>query len=64
MATRVNVQAFVFTTNPEFNVLILKRVSERSGYWQPVCGGIEPGETPKEAAVREVFEETAIKNIK
>jgi len=61
---RTNVQAFVFTINPSFMVLILKRTPERSGYWQPVCGGIENGEEPKETVIREVFEETGITNIK
>lgn len=64
MIKRTNVQAFVFTINPSFMVLILKRTPERSGYWQPVCGGIENGEEPKETVIREVFEETGITNIK
>jgi dATP pyrophosphohydrolase len=41
---RTNVQAFIFSNNPSFKVLILKRIPERSGYWQPVCGGIENAE--------------------
>lgn len=56
MGKRINVQAFVFTLNPSFEVLILKRTSERSGYWQPVCGGVEDNESLEEAALREVFE--------
>jgi dATP pyrophosphohydrolase len=64
MAQRINVQAFVFSRNPSFKVLILKRTPERSGYWQPVCGGVEDGEELIETAFREVFEETGIKNIK
>jgi dATP pyrophosphohydrolase len=61
---RTNVQAFIFSKNPSFKVLILKRIPERSGYWQPVCGGIENAEEPKEAVIREIFEETGISNIK
>lgn len=64
MIKRTNVQIFIFSTNPSFRVLILKRTPERSGYWQPVCGGIENGEEPKDAAVREIFEETGITNAK
>lgn len=64
MIKRTNVQIFIFSTNPSFRVLILKRTPERSGYWQPVCGGIENGEEPKNAAIREIFEETGITNAK
>lgn len=64
MRKRINVQAFVFTLNPSFKVLILKRTLERSGYWQPVCGGVEDNESLEEAALREVFEESCISNIK
>ena len=60
MIERTNIQAFVFSTNPSFKVLILKRTPERSGYWQPVCGGIENGEEPEETVIREIFEETGI----
>lgn len=64
MIKRTNIQIFIFSTNPSFRVLILKRTPERSGYWQPVCGGIENGEEPKDAAIREIFEETGITNAK
>ncbi|MGI6163427.1 MAG: NUDIX hydrolase [Bacillota bacterium] len=64
MLTRTNVQAFVFSVNPSFKVLILKRTPERSGYWQPVSGGIDNGEEPEATVVREVFEETGISGIR
>lgn len=63
MIERTNVQAFVFTQNPFFKVLILKRVPERSGYWQPVCGGIDGNESPVDTVRREVFEETGLTEI-
>lgn len=50
MIERTNIQALVFSTNPSFKALILKRTPERSGYWQPVCGGIENGEADKYGA--------------
>lgn len=64
MIERTNIQALVFSTNPSFKVLILKRTPERSGYWQPVCGGIENGEEPKETVIREIWEETGITTVK
>lgn len=42
------------------NQLLFIRKSE-DGVWGLPAGAIEPGETPKEAVVREVFEETGLK---
>jgi lipoyl(octanoyl) transferase len=39
-------------------VLLLRRSAERGGFWQPVTGRIEPGESPEAAARRELGEET------
>jgi lipoyl(octanoyl) transferase len=39
-------------------VLLLRRSAERGGFWQPVTGRLEPGETPRDAARRELREET------
>ncbi len=64
MVQRINVQVFVFCKNQSFKVLILKRTSKRSGYWQPVCGGVEGGEELIETVLREVSEETGMKDIK
>jgi lipoyl(octanoyl) transferase len=41
-------------------VLLLKRRDDRGGYWQPVTGRVEPGESPMQAAERELFEETGL----
>lgn len=41
-------------------VLVLRRVPAKGGFWQPVTGRIEPGETPSKAALREVTEETGL----
>ena len=39
-------------------VLLLRRSEERGGFWQQVTGRIEPGESPEQAARRELREET------
>ncbi|HYG70646.1 MAG TPA: lipoyl(octanoyl) transferase LipB [Anaeromyxobacteraceae bacterium] len=39
-------------------VLLLERSAARGGFWQQVTGRIEPGETPEQAARRELREET------
>ncbi len=41
-------------------VLALERTDARGGFWQPVTGRIEPGESPAEAAMRELREETGL----
>jgi len=41
-------------------VLGLLRTEEWGGFWQPVTGGVRVGETIKDAALREVREETGI----
>ena len=45
-------------SEPEF--LILRRTLERQGYWSIVAGGVEEGETPAEAAARELIEEVGL----
>lgn len=42
-------------------VLILHRSAQHGGYWHVVAGGVEPGETAVEAAVRELHEETGLR---
>ncbi len=44
--------------------LLLKRIKEKGGFWQPLTGGIEGEETPKEALRRELVEELGIKKAK
>jgi lipoyl(octanoyl) transferase len=39
-------------------VLLLHRRPERGNFWQPITGAIEDGESPLDAAYREVLEET------
>jgi len=52
------IQAIVFRTKPQLQILNLLRTPALGGFWQPVTGRIEAGETPIEAAAREVQEET------
>jgi 8-oxo-dGTP pyrophosphatase MutT (NUDIX family) len=41
-------------------VLLLRRVPADGGYWHVVAGAIESGESAREAAVRELQEETGL----
>jgi dATP pyrophosphohydrolase len=56
-----SVQVVIFTDAPgERHYLLLKRVASHGGFWQSVTGSLEEGETHRQAAVREVSEETGI----
>ena len=64
MRLPIQVEAIIFRRNGnKVEYLLLKRLPERNGFWQPVTGGVEEGETRKEALRREIREETGIKNI-
>jgi len=41
-------------------LLLLRRVPAGGGYWHVVAGTIEAGESPREAALRELHEETGL----
>jgi lipoyl(octanoyl) transferase len=43
---------------PDGRILLLRRAPERGGFWQPVTGRVEGGESPAAAARRELREET------
>jgi dATP pyrophosphohydrolase len=53
------VSALVLIHTSDLQVLIMER-ADKAGFWQSVTGSIEAGETPYDAAVREVFEETGL----
>ncbi|RKI60665.1 lipoyl(octanoyl) transferase LipB [Corallococcus sp. AB049A] len=52
--------AVVHGRGPEARVLLLRRTPERGGFWQTVTGRLEPGESPGDAARRELAEETGL----
>ncbi|MBW2982846.1 NUDIX pyrophosphatase [Candidatus Woesearchaeota archaeon] len=41
--------------------LLLKRTPKKGGFWQPVSGGLEEGETLRQALLRELVEECGLK---
>jgi ADP-ribose pyrophosphatase YjhB (NUDIX family) len=49
---------YVFTPDFEKLLFIRHRKPPLAGRWLPPGGHVDPGETPEEAAVREVLEET------
>jgi lipoyl(octanoyl) transferase len=48
----------IAVTRADGRVLLVKRAAERGGFWQILTGRIEPGESPLQAAARELHEET------
>ena len=50
----------VWIVSAEKRILLLQTTAERGGYWQPVTGGVESGESHLEAAIREANEETGM----
>ena len=56
-----SIQVVIFADAPrERHYLLLRRVASHGGFWQSVTGSLEADETHKQAAVREVLEETGI----
>ncbi len=64
MRLPIQIEAILYKrTDGEIRYLILKTIPERGGFWQPITGGLEEGETKREALKREIKEETGIRNI-
>jgi dATP pyrophosphohydrolase len=56
-----SVQVVVFAVSGgKREYLLLRRVASHGGFWQSVTGSLEGNETHREAAVREVREETGV----
>ncbi len=53
------ISALVLIHTSDLKVLIMER-ADKSGFWQSVTGSIEGDETPYQAAIREVKEETGL----
>jgi lipoyl(octanoyl) transferase len=46
---------------PQAQVLLVRRTPERGGFWQILTGRVEAGESPEQAAARELQEETGLR---
>ena len=53
-------RARVFVVSAAGNVALVERHKRGLHYWTVPGGGIEPGETPEEAAIREIREELGL----
>ena len=56
---RQSIEAWIYHPE-EREILLLKVEDETVSFWQPITGGIESGESPEEACLREIKEETGL----
>ena len=54
----------VVLLNKNNKIFVAKRIDNPNDFWQMPQGGIDKGENPSEAALRELKEETSIKIFK
>ena len=56
---RQAIEAWIY--HPEEREILLLKVEDGPvSFWQPITGGIESGESPEEACLREIKEETGL----
>lgn len=56
---RQSIEAWIYHPE-EREILLLKVEDVKVSFWQPITGGIESGESPEEACLREIKEETGL----
>ena len=56
---RQSIEAWIYHPE-ERKILLLKGEDKPVSFWQPITGGIERGESPEEACLREIKEETGL----
>ena len=56
---RQSIEAWIYHPE-EREILLLKVEDKKVSFWQPITGGIESGESPEEACLREIKEETGM----
>jgi len=60
----IKVEGIVFSkVNGDYEFLIIKRVPEDGGFWQPLTESLEEGETVEECMIRGVKEELGLDKI-
>jgi dATP pyrophosphohydrolase len=59
VAYKQPISVLVLIHTVDLQVLLLER-ADKKGFWQSVTGSLEDGETPYDAAIREVAEETGL----
>jgi len=60
----IKIEGIVFTKeNGDFKFLIIKRVPNDGGFWQPLTESLEEGETVEECLRRGLLEELGINNV-
>ena len=63
MIYKTPISALVLIYTPKLEVLLMER-ADKLGFWQSVTGSVEGHETPIQAAIREVMEETGLDALK